>query len=72
MRDGRSQKDAARLLGISDAAVSQRLRAAQWNADGDAGPALVRLLADLDGLADRPSGDGDAPNPEAGHDGPDR
>jgi hypothetical protein len=84
VRDGRTQKDAARLLGISDAAVSQRLRAAQWNADGDAGPALVRLLADLDGLVGRGpdddtaaraatgSHDGDAPHSDAMLDGRDR
>lgn len=64
VRDGRSQKDAARILGISDAAVSQRLRAAQWNADGDAAPALVRLLGDLDVAAPR-----DAPRPDPTDDG---
>jgi hypothetical protein len=64
VRDGRSQKDAARILGISDAAVSQRLRAAQWNADGDATPALVRLLGDLDVAAPR-----DAPGPDPSDDG---
>ncbi|MCK8610338.1 DNA-binding protein [Agromyces sp. C10] len=76
VRDGRTQKDAARLLGISDAAVSQRLRAAQWNADGDALPALVRLLAELDrrgaGADGDGDGDGDAPLAEARHDGPAR
>lgn len=75
VRDGRTQKDAARLLGISDAAVSQRLRAAQWNADGDAVPALVRLLGDLDGTVARHASDaatGDAPGPERPHDGADR
>ena len=75
VRDGRTQKDAARLLGISDAAVSQRLRAAQWNADGDAAPALVRLLGDLDGAAAGPAhGDatGDARGSERPHDGADR
>lgn len=64
VRDGRSQKDAARILGISDAAVSQRLRAAQWNADGDAAPALVRLLDELDVAPPR-----DAPAPEPSDDG---
>lgn len=64
VRDGRSQKDAARILGISDAAVSQRLRAAQWNADGDATPALVRLLGDLDVTTPR-----DAPGPDPSDDG---
>lgn len=74
VRDGRTQKDAARLLGISDAAVSQRLRAAQWNADGDALPALVRLLAELDrrGAGADGDGDGDAPLAEVRHDGPAR
>ncbi|KZE92605.1 hypothetical protein AVP42_02290 [Agromyces sp. NDB4Y10] len=74
VRDGRTQKDAARLLGISDAAVSQRLRAAQWNADGDALPALVRLLAELDrrGAEADGDGDGDAPLAEVRHDGPAR
>lgn len=66
VRDGRTQKDAARMLGISDAAVSQRLRAAQWNADGDATPALVRLLGELD------AADGDAPGPDRSDDGADR
>lgn len=65
VRDGRTQKDAARELGISDAAVSQRLRAAQWTADGDAVPAMVRLLIDLDGATDPARHDdrhaGDAP-----------
>ncbi|GAA4058674.1 DNA-binding protein [Agromyces indicus] len=74
VRDGRTQKDAARLLGISDAAVSQRLRAAQWNADGDAVPALVRLLAELDrrGAGSDGDGDGDAPLAEVRDDGPAR
>lgn len=74
VRDGRTQKDAARLLGISDAAVSQRLRAAQWNADGDALPALVRLLAELDrrGAGAEADGNGDAPLAEVRHDGPAR
>jgi hypothetical protein len=64
VRDGRTQKDAARILGISDAAVSQRLRAAHWNADGEAAPALVRLLGELDVAADR-----DAPGPDRSDDG---
>lgn len=75
VRDGRTQKDAARLLGISDAAVSQRLRAAQWNADGDAAPALARLLGDLDrsGAGDASSdATDDAPGSERSHDGADR
>ncbi|GAA2046326.1 hypothetical protein GCM10009819_37720 [Agromyces tropicus] len=52
VRDGRSQKDAAERLGISDAAVSQRLRTAMWSADADARPALVRLVAMLDATPD--------------------
>ena len=47
VRSGRSQKHAAELLGISDAAVSQRLRTAMWSADDDARPAVVRLIASL-------------------------
>ncbi|MGR0319907.1 DNA-binding protein [Agromyces sp. ZXT2-3] len=49
VRSGRTQKHAAELLGISDAAVSQRLRTAMWSADDDARPAVVRLIASLDG-----------------------
>ncbi|WP_430646293.1 DNA-binding protein [Agromyces sp. GXS1127] len=45
---GRTQKHAAEVLGISDAAVSQRLRTAMWSADDDARPAVVRLIASLD------------------------
>lgn len=48
VRDGHSQKRAAAILGISDAAVSQRLKAAVWSVDDEARPALVRLLAELD------------------------
>ncbi|WP_353829052.1 DNA-binding protein [Agromyces sp. SYSU T0242] len=48
---GRSQKDAAQRLGISDAAVSQRLRTAMWTADEEARPAIIRLVAGLDGGA---------------------
>ncbi|WP_400993250.1 DNA-binding protein [Agromyces sp. GXQ0307] len=58
VRSGRSQKHAAELLGISDAAISQRLRAAMWSADDDAQPAIVRLIASLD-------------RRDAAHDGPD-
>ncbi|WP_240898295.1 SatD family protein [Agromyces luteolus] len=53
VRSGRSQKHAAELLGISDAAVSQRLRTAMWSADDEARPAIVRLIASLDGDAPR-------------------
>ncbi|WP_350346953.1 DNA-binding protein [Agromyces sp. G08B096] len=46
--NGRTQKQAAATLGISDAAVSQRLKTAMWSIDESARPALVRLLAELD------------------------
>ncbi|MBM7504517.1 DNA-binding protein [Agromyces aurantiacus] len=52
VREGRAQKDAAAVLGISDAAVSQRLKAAAWSVDDEARPALVRLLAELDRATD--------------------
>ncbi|MFE5673442.1 DNA-binding protein [Agromyces sp. NPDC056523] len=52
VREVGSQKRAAETLGISDAAVSQRLKAAVWSIDDDARPGLVRLLADLDHAAD--------------------
>ncbi|GAA1059891.1 DNA-binding protein [Agromyces bracchium] len=58
VRSGRSQKHAAELLGISDAAVSQRLRAAMWSADDDARPAIVRLVASLDRHDAAPEGSG--------------
>lgn len=46
---GRPQKHAAAVLGISDAAVSQRLKSGMWAVDEAARPALVRLLEELDG-----------------------
>ncbi|MRG61587.1 DNA-binding protein [Agromyces sp. CFH 90414] len=49
--DGRSQKDAAAALGVTDAAVSQRLKSALWNVDRQSIPALVRLLDELDRAA---------------------
>ena len=52
VRDGHSQKHAAAILGISDAAVSQRLKAAVWSVDDEARPGLVRLLAELDRATD--------------------
>ncbi|MBG6057496.1 hypothetical protein RCH16_000688 [Cryobacterium sp. MP_M5] len=45
---GRTQVEIAARLGISTAAVSQRLRSALWKVDQSARPALVRLLEDLD------------------------
>lgn len=42
-----SQNAIATRLGITDAAVSQRLKAGAWAADIEARPALVRLLAEL-------------------------
>ena len=52
VREVGSQKGAAKNLGISDAAVSQRLKAAVWSIDDEARTGLVRLLADLDLAAD--------------------
>ncbi|WP_127793194.1 DNA-binding protein [Agromyces sp. LHK192] len=46
--DGASQKQAAKVLGISDAAVSQRLKSAMWSVDEQVRPALVALLGELD------------------------
>ncbi|MET1017324.1 MAG: SatD family protein [Leifsonia flava] len=51
MRAGHSQKDAAGILGISAAAVSQRLRAALWRVEDDARSSLEHLLAELDAEA---------------------
>lgn len=44
-RVGGSQKDVARTLGVSDQAVSQRLRAGLWAEEVAARPAAARLLA---------------------------
>lgn len=44
---GLSQADAALRLGISTAAISQRLKAASWRAELAARPALIKLLTDL-------------------------
>lgn len=46
--EGRSQKEAAAILGISAAAVSMRLKTALWSVDEDARPAIVRLLREVD------------------------
>jgi hypothetical protein len=48
VREVGSQKRAAETLGISDAAVSQRLKAAVWSIDDEARRGLVRLLSELD------------------------
>lgn len=48
LTEGRSQAQAATTLGISTAAVSQRVKSALWRADEAARPALVKLLATLD------------------------
>lgn len=46
---GRSQAQAAARLGISTAAVSQRVKSALWRVEEAGRPALVKLLATLDG-----------------------
>jgi hypothetical protein len=46
--DGLAQTAIARTLGISTAAVSQRVKSAQWRVERAAHPALVRLLHNLD------------------------
>jgi hypothetical protein len=56
IRAGNTQKRAASLLGISPAAVSQRLRAAMWSVDDEARTALVRLLAELDARSGQDDG----------------
>jgi hypothetical protein len=48
LESGLAQTGIARTLGISTAAVSQRIRSAQYRAERAAHPALVRLLDNLD------------------------
>jgi hypothetical protein len=48
LENGLAQTDIARTLGISTAAVSQRVKSAQWKVERAAHPALVRLLDNLD------------------------
>lgn len=48
MRDGRSQSEAADTLGISKQAVSQRLAAAGWQAEGPARALTERLMNEAD------------------------
>lgn len=45
---GLAQTAIARSLGISTAAVSQRIKSAQWKVERAVRPALVRLLGNLD------------------------
>lgn len=54
-----SQKDVARALGVTEQAVSQRLRAALWAEEAATRPVAARLLAALAGAggqAGRPAG----------------
>ena len=44
---GLSQAEAALRLGVSNAAISQRLKAASWRAEQAARPTLVKLLSTL-------------------------
>ena len=48
LQSGMSQVEIAAELGISTAAVSQRIRSALWRVDQSAQPALVRLLENLE------------------------
>ncbi|TFD92606.1 DNA-binding protein [Cryobacterium lactosi] len=48
LESGLAQTAIARRLGISTAAVSQRVKTAQWKVERSAHPALVRLLQNLD------------------------
>jgi len=47
VQSGLSQAAAAARLGISTAAISQRLKTASWRAEQAARPALIKLLTDL-------------------------
>lgn len=57
---GRTQRDAAALLGISPQAVSQRLRTALWEEETEVRPVAARLLAEAAGAMDVPENDRDA------------
>lgn len=57
LADGRSQREVADLLGISEGAVSLRAKAAGLRVEEAAAPALVRLLTRLDAAADTPPAD---------------
>ncbi|TFD52213.1 DNA-binding protein [Cryobacterium frigoriphilum] len=48
LEQGLPQVEIAAILGISTAAVSQRVKSALWRVDEAARPALVRLLENLD------------------------
>lgn len=48
LESGLAQTAIARRLGISTAAVSQRVKTSQWKVERAAHPALVRLLQNLD------------------------
>jgi len=48
LQGGVSQRDIAAALGISAAAVSQRIKSALWRVEAAVRPALVRLLENLD------------------------
>lgn len=48
MTTGMTQQDAAKVLGISAQAVSQRLQAALWREERQARPLLARLLQEAD------------------------
>jgi hypothetical protein len=48
LESGLAQTAIARTLGISTAAVSQRVKSAQWKVERATHPALVRLLHNLD------------------------
>ncbi|MFE5291540.1 hypothetical protein ACFQ8T_05110 [Isoptericola sp. NPDC056618] len=75
-RGAAPQRASAAALGVSEQAVSQRLRAALWAEDAAARPLAARLLraagADRDDVPDEESDDGpddapdDAPDDEAG------
>lgn len=50
-RGAQTQKDVARELGISEQAVSQRLRTAMWAEESAVRPLAARLLAEAEGAA---------------------
>jgi len=49
LTEGRTQAQAAAQLGVSTAAVSQRVKSALWRVEEAARPGLVKLFATLDG-----------------------
>ncbi|MCU1408181.1 MAG: DNA-binding protein [Microbacteriaceae bacterium] len=48
LEQGLNQSQAASRLGVTTAAVSQRVKSAMWRVEESARPALVRLLGNLD------------------------